>query len=226
MLSGTNGGSLGDGPCGNQTPGPKTFIPTWLWYYARTYLTTLQTQGWWARFVTTWPLPGCRTALSCCHLTRSGKLLIGIMKPPPEWGWSNCISPTRSSQTYTSSSTVSISWFWVCRIRRYSSAQLTSSWEATWYGSTWQRVAGGHRLCSPWLRAGGHLSNSLSHIHVPPWWYRISSATSAHPHYLPGSEGKVHSEPGEILHCRSSGHRVAVWWCPGALDPSGGLPQP
>ena len=62
----------------------------------------------------------------------------------------------------------------------------------------------------PWLHAGGHLSNSLSHVHVPAWWYWISGATSTHPRYFPGSEGKVHSKPGEILHCRSSGHRVDV----------------
>ena len=223
MLSGA---ARGMDHVGTSTPGPNTFIPTWLWYYARAYLTTPQTQGWWARFVTTWPLPGCQTASSCCPLTRSGKLLIGIMKPPPEWGWSDCISPMRSSQTYTSSTTVSISRFWVCRIRRYGLAQPTSLWEATWCTGMWQRVAGGHMLCSPWLHAGGHLSNSLSHVHVPPWWYSISGATSTHPRYLPGSEGKVHSEPREILHCRSSGHWVAIWWCPGALDPSRGLPQP
>ena len=149
MLSGTSGGSPEDGPCGNRTPSPNTFIPTWLWYYTRAYLTTPQTQSWWARFVTTWPLPGCQTASSCCHLTRSGKLLIGIMKPPPEWGWSNCINPTRSSQTYTSSTTVSISRFWVCQIRRYSLAQPMSSSEATWCAGTWQRVARRHMLCFP-----------------------------------------------------------------------------
>ena len=67
-----------------------------------------------------------------------------------------------------------------------------------------------HAMLPPWLRAGGHSSNSLSHILVLPWWYRISGAASAHPCYLPGSEGKVHSEPGEILHWRSSGQRVAI----------------
>ena len=76
-------------------------------------------------------------------------------------------------------------------------------------------VRGSERLegtcyASPWLHAGGHLSNSLSHVHVPPSWYRISGTTSAHPRHLPGSEGKVHSKPGEILHCRSSSHRVAI----------------
>ena len=223
---GQMGAARGYGLCGSQTPSPNTFVPTWPWYYARACLTMPQTQRWWARFVTTWLLPGCRTASSCCHLTRSGKLLIGIMKPPPEWGWSDCINQTRSSQTYTSSTMVNISRFWVCRIRRYGSAQLTSSWEATWCTCTWQRTAGRHMLCFPLVTCWGHLSNSLSHIPIPSWWYWISGATSDHSCYLPGSEGKVHSEPGEILHCRSSGHQVVFWRCPHALDPSRGLLQP
>ena len=67
-----------------------------------------------------------------------------------------------------------------------------------------------HAMLPPGYVLGGHLSISLSHIPIPPWWYQISGAASSHPCYLPGSEGKVHSEPGEILHWRSSGHRVAI----------------
>ena len=56
----------------------------------------------------------------------------------------------------------------------------------------------GTGYASSWLHAGVHLSNSLSHVHVLPWWYWSSGATSTHPHYLPGSEGKVHSKPGRF----------------------------
>ena len=52
------------------------------------------------------------------------------------------------------------------------------------------------------FRPGGTGFPARYHLTVPK--------TSAHPCYLPGSEGKVHSKPGEILHWRSSGHRVAI----------------
>ena len=141
-----------------------------------------QTQSWTARFVTTWPLPGCRTASSCCHFTRSGKLLISIMKPPLEWGWSDCISPTRSSQTYTSSTTVSISWFWVCWIWRYGLAQPTSLWVVTWCANTWQQAARRHMLCFPLVTCWGPpiqlpLLRTRTALVVPDSWHNIRPST-------------------------------------------------
>ena len=44
-----------------------------------------------------------------CHSMTIARVPDCVVKPPPELGWSNCISPMRSSQTYTSSTTVSIS---------------------------------------------------------------------------------------------------------------------
>ena len=59
-------------------------------------------------------------------------------------------------------------------------------------------------LCSPLVMCWG----PLVHLPLPHTCttlvYRISGTASSHPRYLPGSEEKVHSEPGEILHWRSS----------------------
>ena len=68
----------------------------------------------------------------------------------------------------------------------------------------------GTSYASPWLHVRGHPSNPLSYVHVPPRWYRISATTSAYPRYLLGSKRMVHSEPGDVLHCGSSGQRVAI----------------